>query len=293
MKTKIKIAVIVLIGMNVSIKAQEKFDSVELFGNNPTPSVNGFLNKLEFTGGSHGAIVFHPGGLDELMFGMHNNGNFYWGTGRSANQPDHYSMVLNGSTGQLTPYSLSLKGNNPTPSVNGFGNKLEFTGGSHGAIVFHPGGLDELMFGMHNNGNFYWGTGRSASNPDYYSMYLNSNNGNLGIRGKLTSNEVKVKLGGWSDFVFFDDYQLPTLQEVEDHIKEKGHLKDIPTAREVKENGIFLGEMDAKLLQKIEELTLYTIQQQKEIERLKSVEERLLKIEKLLESKAVYNKPLK
>ena len=48
--------------------------------------------------------------------------------------------------------------------------------------------------------------------------------------------------------------------------KEKGHLKDIPSAKEVEENGIFLGEMDAKLLQKIEELTLYTIQQEKKIE---------------------------
>jgi len=62
---------------------------------------------------------------------------------------------------------------------------------------------------------------------------------------------------------------LPTLTEVENHIKEKGHLKDIPSAAAVAENGIFLGEMDAKLLQKIEELTLYTIEQQKEIQELK------------------------
>lgn len=106
----------------------------------------------------------------------------------------------------------------------------------------------------------------------------------MAVNGQIRAKEVKVETG-WSDFVFYDDYKLPTLQEVEEHIKEKGHLKDIPSAEEVEKNGIFLGEMDSKLLQKIEELTLYTIQQQKEIERLRLLEKRLEEIEKLLESK--------
>ncbi|MGS2741649.1 hypothetical protein [Sinomicrobium sp. M5D2P17] len=91
----------------------------------------------------------------------------------------------------------------------------------------------------------------------------------LAVNGVVHSKEVKVDLNGWSDFVFEEHYNLPTLEEVEQHIKEKGHLKDIPSAKEVEANGIFLGEMDAKLLQKIEELTLYTLQQQKEIEALR------------------------
>ncbi|WP_268225627.1 hypothetical protein [Sinomicrobium oceani] len=86
----------------------------------------------------------------------------------------------------------------------------------------------------------------------------------LAVNGKIRAKEIKVETG-WSDFVFEDSYHLPTLEEVEQHIKEKGHLKDIPSAKEVEENGIFLGEMDAKLLQKIEELTLYTIQQEKQL----------------------------
>jgi hypothetical protein len=94
---------------------------------------------------------------------------------------------------------------------------------------------------------------------------------------------------GWSDFVFFDNYKLPTLEEVEKHIKEKGHLKNIPSAKEVEENGILLGEMNSKLLQKIEELTLYTIQQEKdlksqniEIEKLKKENGKLTVINKKL-----------
>jgi hypothetical protein len=58
---------------------------------------------------------------------------------------------------------------------------------------------------------------------------------------------------------------FPTLKEVENHIKQKGYLQNIPSAKEVRENGVFLGDMNAKLLQKIEELTLYTIAQEKKI----------------------------
>ncbi|UGU17909.1 hypothetical protein LS482_08515 [Sinomicrobium kalidii] len=92
----------------------------------------------------------------------------------------------------------------------------------------------------------------------------------LAVNGVVHSKEVKVDLNGWSDFVFKEGYHLPTLTEVEQHIKEKGHLKDIPNTKEVKENGIHLGEMNAKLLQKIEELMLYTIEQEKRIKKLET-----------------------
>ncbi|WP_109830901.1 hypothetical protein [Reichenbachiella versicolor] len=84
----------------------------------------------------------------------------------------------------------------------------------------------------------------------------------------LTAKEIKVTLSGWSDFVFEEDYELRELNEVESYISEKGHLPDIPSAAEVEADGISLGEMDAKLLQKIEELTLYLIEQNKTIKEL-------------------------
>ncbi len=92
----------------------------------------------------------------------------------------------------------------------------------------------------------------------------------LAVEGTIGAREVKVYLGAWSDFVFKKDYNLPTLQEVETHIKDKGHLKDIPSEKEVVLNGVNLGEMNSKLLQKVEELTLYLIQQNKDIELLKA-----------------------
>ncbi len=116
----------------------------------------------------------------------------------------------------------------------------------------------------------------------------NTNGWKLAVNGKIRAKEIKVETS-WSDFVFYDDYELPTLQEVENHIKDKGHLKDIPSAVDVEKNGIFLGEMDSKLLQKIEELTLYTIQQEK---KLKSQDSKIEKLERKNEKLTLLNKKL-
>lgn len=96
------------------------------------------------------------------------------------------------------------------------------------------------------------------------------------VKGKVITEEINIALQGsaiWPDYVFNDDYKLPSLKEVEKHIIENGHLQNIPSAAEVSESGIFLGAMNVKLLQKIEELTLYSIQQQKELEYLKAENE--------------------
>ncbi|BBM86330.1 hypothetical protein [Candidatus Uabimicrobium amorphum] len=88
----------------------------------------------------------------------------------------------------------------------------------------------------------------------------------LAVKGKITAEEVRiVKMDNWADFVFADDYKLIPIDQLEQSIKRNKHLPNIPSEREVKEQGIQLGEMQAKLLQKIEELTLYTIQQEKKI----------------------------
>lgn len=89
-------------------------------------------------------------------------------------------------------------------------------------------------------------------------------NHKLAVEGSIGAREVKVQLTGWSDFVFEEEYSLPSLEEVEKHIAENGHLPEIPTESEVIANGIDLGGMNAKLLQKIEELTLYLIEQNKQ-----------------------------
>ncbi|MGS2765210.1 tail fiber protein [Sinomicrobium sp. M5D2P9] len=89
----------------------------------------------------------------------------------------------------------------------------------------------------------------------------------LTVKGKIHTQEVKVDLAGAvaPDYVFKEEYHLRSLEEVQAHIKEKGHLPGIPSAKEMEEEGINLKEMNLKLLEKVEELTLYTIKLQEEI----------------------------
>lgn len=102
----------------------------------------------------------------------------------------------------------------------------------------------------------------------------------LTVKGKIHSEEVKVDLLVPADYVFEkyytgksllkSDYSMPTLEEVEKFTKENNHLPNVPSAQEIKENGLKLGEMSNLLLQKIEELTLYLIEQNKKIEALEA-----------------------
>lgn len=105
----------------------------------------------------------------------------------------------------------------------------------------------------------------------------------LAVDGKIRSREVKVDTDNWADYVFENGYDLPSLEEVERHIAEKGHLINIPSAEEVEANGVALGEMNKLLLEKIEELTLYTLQQEKGIQELTlyilQQEKRILELE--------------
>jgi hypothetical protein len=123
--------------------------------------------------------------------------------------------------------------------------------------------------------DFHYGTGT----PEDYNVrihnYANntlaifsqfSANALLRVVGNIITKKLQVTQTPWADFVFADDYRLPPLMQVENYIKLNKHLAEIPSAEEVEKNGIDVGEMNAKLLQKVEELTLYLIQQQKMIE---------------------------
>ena len=173
-----------------------------------------------------------------------------------------------------------------------------------GNIIFNGEKLLTAVYGdnfKYNNqymGHYAikWGVDSIIGGPPY-TMWLSSYNGfrfftagkarlvisrigNVGIdvtspthkfevNGTIRSKEVKIEATNWADFVFDKDYKLPSLAEVETHIKEYKHLPDIPSKKEVMENGITVGEMQAKLLQKIEELTLYVIELKKENESIK------------------------
>lgn len=90
----------------------------------------------------------------------------------------------------------------------------------------------------------------------------------LAVNGSIRAKEIRVDNGTWADFVFDEKYKLTSLYNLEKYIKANRHLPEIPTAAQVQQNGIVLGEMNKLLLQKIEELTLHLINQQKQISAL-------------------------
>jgi hypothetical protein len=92
--------------------------------------------------------------------------------------------------------------------------------------------------------------GVGTTNPQY----------KLAVNGNIGAQDIIVTNTGWSDYVFRPGYRLRPLSEVSQFIQKNGHLPDIPTEAEVKEKGVSLGEMQAKLLAKVEELTLHMIQ---------------------------------
>lgn len=100
--------------------------------------------------------------------------------------------------------------------------------------------------------------------PGTYKLY---------VADGILTEKVKIawqNSGDWADYVFEENYALMPLNELETYVEANNHLPNIPSAQEVSENGFDLGQMDAKLLEKIEELTLYIIAQQKQIDALEA-----------------------
>jgi hypothetical protein len=128
--------------------------------------------------------------------------------------------------------------------------------GEHGFAVSHQG---ERRVYLNTKGNSYLiggNVGIGTTNPDE----------KLTVNGVIHAKEVKVDLSGpLADFVFKPDYKLMSLPQVEKFVKANNHLPQMPSAEEVAKNGLSMGEMQNKLLQKVEELTLYAIQQNNKI----------------------------
>lgn len=189
------------------------------------------------------------------------------------------------------------------PEQFGVGLLNEARGNSRLHLSRGSEGKDKALVSYGDDGNYLWHSGLlyggGWQTPDFYISTKESfrnggvivhepeftitTSGDVGIgtrtpdsklavNGNIHAQEVKVDLTGWPDYVFEREHKLPTLKEVEKHIKENGHLINIPSAQEVEENGIELGKMNKLLLEKIEELTLYIIEQDKRLNRMDGLE---------------------
>jgi len=153
--------------------------------------------------------------------------------------------------------------------------------GTNPAVVWATGGSKSIGFGVIDGKGYLFEDGLNTKVitiqggrvgigiPDGMNIPTSHK---LYVTGGISAEEVKVKLKeNWSDYVFEPHYKLLTLPELESFIITNRHLPEIPPAAEVEKNGINLGEMNALLLKKIEELTLYIIEQEK---RIKAIEEK-------------------
>jgi hypothetical protein len=172
-------------------------------------------------------------------------------------------VIHNGGT-KVIGYNWHYENGTSKYITDGYSSQIRF--GSNGTLSFVVSPSDsaghnitEEKYAIHitNDGKVGIGT----TNPHGYE---------LAVKGFVIAEDFTVeKYNHWPDFVFNENYKILSLTELEKFIKQNKHLPGIPSKKEVKEKGIKLGEMNAKLLQKIEELTIYIIQQQKEIEALK------------------------
>ena len=184
-------------------------------------------------------------------------------TGTAAN------FLIRGLTKHLSFFTQS-NGRIRFTDADGIEKVSILNSGNVGIGITNPGAR------LHVNGTIKWGNAtldyhypyneiRWGDNTGWYLSFVRQSdgkhlvdirdNGNMDVNGRIKTREILVTTSGWADFVFNEGYDLMPLNEVEQHIHTHKHLPGIPSEQEVLENGVSVGEMQAKLLQKIEELT--------------------------------------
>ncbi|MDR7130063.1 hypothetical protein J2X69_002410 [Algoriphagus sp. 4150] len=211
-------------------------------------------------------------------FSGNNDGGFLYRIFDGSSYTNLFNIKPNGRVGLgvAEPVgSLDVKGLTylrASPTFNTEVEQLRFgrfdnDGRYHSIFSNHSGALasNYLQFRIHDN---------SLGSPYKVQISVMTlyGNGSVGIgttkvptemlevNGKIKTREVNVTASGWADHVFKSDYKLIPLVELESFIQKNGHLPNIPTEGEVAEKGVNLAEMNVKLLEKVEELTLYLLE---------------------------------
>ena len=292
MKTKLFLLGTILSATSISY-SQDRGSNIE------------YINQLTFEKKLGGKVSLYDNRFgSNYMYGfsvgnstlINQSGNhFAWGIQKSFYTSDSQEAIRVKSTMHLTSDDdkgatvLALRDQNNVGSNNKNSAEIRILENSvsetnfYGAFFRYDGYENVGYLGMldgankrdvismdRTNGNV--GIGLDVNGIDNYNGPLNAGY-KLSINGKVRAEEIVVYTG-WADYVFEDDYTLKPLSEVEAYINENGHLPGVPSAEEVEENGVSVGEMEAKLLEKVEELTLYVIELQKELQEVKTAQQK-------------------
>ncbi|HEX2920403.1 MAG TPA: pyocin knob domain-containing protein [Bacteroidales bacterium] len=272
-----------------------------LFGwtNTNCPGGDGFGSFINIgaVGDRYGSQLFVSFSTPELWFRQINNGTtrgwkkiansdnpvFTGNVGIGKDNPTYKTHIANINLDNA-PFNtlLAIDGNTNDESPNNIFNTSKPSIGLVFRRDWNSIGTPTALAGIYAWGAYYWAGGLAFTttpanaNGVQYTRMVITDVGNIGIgntapgnyrlnvSGKIRADEIVVNTEG-ADFVFQPEYKLSDLSEVEKYINENDHLPDIPSAEEMKTDGMSMSEMQTKLLQKIEELTLYIIEQDKRI----------------------------
>jgi len=185
------------------------------------------------------------------------------------------TRAVEGFSNPFAGYGIGVQGTGGWMGVSGYADGGDYTGTNYGVYGYAYGtaGTHIGVYGYASGGatNFagYFAGDTYVSSDLRIATLTQANGYALSVNGKVACEEVLVEdATNWPDYVFANDYNLMSLEELEQSIQKNSHLPGLPSASEIEENGIMLGDMQKRLLEKVEELTLYTIAQNKVINEL-------------------------
>jgi hypothetical protein len=193
-----------------------------------------------------------------------------------ANVRDGITIVGNGDSDAYSDFSFQIKDQTNIP----VGKPVAYLISHRKDGYFSNSEFSSLEFYSIKSGGGYFAPLSLKSNGDVIlASNLHATSGNVGIgtttptqklevNGTIRAKEIKLEASNWPDYVFEKDYKLMPLEEVKAHIDQNGHLPGLKSAREYEEEGVDMMELNRKLLEKIEELTLYMISLKKEMDSL-------------------------